>query len=46
VNENSTVVLESGDGGYYLVNSEGTEVRAPESATYLRAQATAQAPTA
>ncbi len=32
------------DGGYYLVNSEGTEVRAPESATFLRAQATAQAP--
>ena len=42
--ENSAVVLESSDGGYYLVNSEGTEVRAPESATYLRAQATAQAP--
>jgi len=42
--KNSTVVLEAGDGGYYLVNSEGTEVRAPESATYLRAQATAQAP--
>jgi len=42
--KNSTVVLESGDGGYYLVNSEGAEVRAPESATYLRAQATAQAP--
>ena len=37
-------MLEAGDGGYYLVNSEGTEVRAPESATYLRAQATAQAP--
>jgi hypothetical protein len=42
--KNSTVVLESGDGGYYLVNSEGTEVRAPERATFLRAQATAQAP--
>lgn len=42
--ENSTVVLESSDGGYYLVNSEGTEVRARESTTYLRAQATAQAP--
>jgi hypothetical protein len=41
---NSTVVLESSDGGFYLVNSEGTEVRAPERATYLRAQATAQAP--
>ena len=41
---NSSVVLESGDGGFYLVNSEGAEVRAPESATYLRAQATAQAP--
>jgi predicted Zn-dependent protease len=42
--KNSSVVLESGDGGYYLVNSEGTEVRAPESATYLRALAMAQAP--
>ena len=42
--KNSSVVLESGDGGFYLVNSEGAEVRAPESATYLRAQATAQAP--
>ena len=42
--ENSTVVMESSDGGYYLVNSEGTEVRARESTTYLRAQATAQAP--
>ena len=42
--ENSTVVLESSDGGFYLVNSEGTEVRARESTTYLRAQATAQAP--
>jgi hypothetical protein len=42
--KNSTVVLEAGDGGYYLVNSEGTEVRAPDSATYLRAQASAQAP--
>jgi hypothetical protein len=42
--KNSTVVLESGGGGFYLVNSEGAEVRAPESATYLRAQATAQAP--
>jgi len=42
--KNSTVVLESGGGGYYLVNSEGAEVRAPESATFLRAQATAQAP--
>jgi hypothetical protein len=41
---NSSVVLESGDGGFYLVNTEGTEVRAPESATYLRVQATAQAP--
>jgi len=41
---NSTVVLDSGDGGYYVVNSDGTEVRALESVTSLRAQATAQAP--
>ena len=36
--------LESSDGGFYLVNSEGTEVREPENVTYLRARAMAQAP--
>jgi hypothetical protein len=39
----SSVELESSEGGYYVVNSEGTEVREPESVTYIRARATAQA---
>ncbi len=39
----STVDLEATEGGYYLVNSEGTEVRVPESVTILRVRATAQA---
>jgi hypothetical protein len=40
---NSQVELDSGAGGFYLVNSEGTEVREPETVTSLRVQATAQA---
>ncbi|HWB85047.1 MAG TPA: metallopeptidase TldD-related protein [Bryobacteraceae bacterium] len=40
----SSVELESSQGGFYLVNSEGTEVRAPESIVYVRARASAQAP--
>ena len=40
----SEVELEASAGGYYVVNSEGTEVRAPENVTFLRARATAQAP--
>ena len=40
----SQVELESSAGGYYVVNSEGTEVRAPENVTFLRARAMAQAP--
>ena len=42
--KNSGVELEASDGGFYLLNSEGTEVREPESATFLRARAIAQAP--
>ena len=39
----SSVDFQSGAGGFYLVNSEGTEVRAPESLSYLTARAVAQA---
>jgi hypothetical protein len=39
----STVDLEATEGGHYLENSEGTEVRAPESVTILRVRAMAQA---
>ncbi len=42
--ENSAVELEATDGGYYLANSEGSEVREPESVSFLRVRATAQAP--
>lgn len=42
--KNSGVDLESSVGGYYLVNSEGSEVKEPESVTVLRAVASAQAP--
>ncbi len=42
--KNSGVELDASDGGFYLLNSEGTEVREPESATFLRARAIAQAP--
>ena len=41
--KNSSVELESGVGGYTLVNTEGTEVREPENVTYLRVRAMAQA---
>ena len=41
--KNSGVELEASEGGFYLLNSEGTEVREPESVTFLRARATAQA---
>ncbi|HUB83022.1 MAG TPA: metallopeptidase TldD-related protein [Bryobacteraceae bacterium] len=40
----SEVELHADNGGYYVVNSEGTEVRAPENVAFLRARATAQAP--
>jgi hypothetical protein len=42
--KNSNVELEASEGGLDLVNSEGTEVRAPESVVVLRARAMAQAP--
>lgn len=40
----SSVELDAGDGGYYLVNSEGTEVKSPDGLSYVRARASAQAP--
>lgn len=39
----SSVELESSDGGYTMVNSEGTEVKAPENVIVLRVRAAAQA---
>jgi hypothetical protein len=41
--KSSGVDLESSEGGYYLVNSEGAEVKEPESVTVLRVRASAQA---
>jgi PmbA/TldA metallopeptidase C-terminal domain len=41
--KNSSVEMEASAGGYVVVNSEGTEVREPENAVFLRARATAQA---
>jgi hypothetical protein len=40
----SGVDLEATEGGYRLVNSEGTEVKMPESAALVRIRAAAQAP--
>jgi len=42
--EGSTVEFRVGDGGYYLVNSEGTVVRVPDRTASLRARADARAP--
>jgi len=42
--QNSGVEFNAGEGGYYLVNSEGAEVRVPDRTVYMRARATAQAP--
>jgi hypothetical protein len=42
--KNSGVELEVSEGGLHMVNSEGAEVREPESAAVLRARALAQAP--
>lgn len=39
----SSVELQAANGGYYVVNSEGTAVREPEDVTFLRARAQAQA---
>jgi hypothetical protein len=41
--KNSSVELESSAGGYTIVNSEGTEVREPETISVLRFRAIAQA---
>jgi hypothetical protein len=38
----SGVELEASQGGFSLANTEGSEVREPESVTFLRARATAQ----
>lgn len=38
----SSVELESSTGGYYMVNTEGTEVKIPETVTVLRVRASAQ----
>jgi len=42
--KNSGVELDASEGGLYLANSEGTEIREPESVAVLRARAIAQAP--
>ena len=39
----SSVELQADTGGYYVVNSEGTEAKVPENVTFLRARASAQA---
>jgi hypothetical protein len=40
----SGVEIEASEGGFHLVNTEGSEIRQPESVTFLRARATAQSP--
>ncbi|MGP8244867.1 MAG: metallopeptidase TldD-related protein [Bryobacteraceae bacterium] len=40
--KDSRVDLEANAGGYYVVNSEGAEVRVPEDVTFLRMRAMAQ----
>jgi TldD protein len=40
----NSVEFEASEGGFTLVNTEGSEVREPESVAFLRARATAQAP--
>ena len=42
--EASAVEFNVGEGGYYLVNSEGSEVRVPDRTAYVRARAVGQAP--
>jgi hypothetical protein len=39
----SQVELHADNGGYYVVNSEGTEVRTPENVAFLRVRGTSQA---
>ena len=40
----SELELHADNGGYYVVNSEGTEVQTQENVAYLRARATSQSP--
>ena len=42
--KNSSVELDASEGGTYVVNSEGSQVREPESVVLLRVRASAQAP--
>jgi predicted Zn-dependent protease len=42
--KNSSVELDASEGGYTMANSEGTEVKEPESVIQLRVRASAQAP--
>jgi hypothetical protein len=39
----SSVELQADQGGYYVVNSEGTEAKVPEDVTFVRVRASAQA---
>jgi len=39
----SGVELDASEGGFHMANTEGSEVREPESVTYVRARVTAQA---
>jgi predicted Zn-dependent protease len=41
--KNSSVEMDASEGGFYLLNSEGTEVLEPESVTFVRTRAMAQA---
>ena len=41
--KNSTVELETSTGGFYLVNSEGSEVQSPEAVSSVRVRASGQA---
>lgn len=39
----TSVELSAGEGGYYIVNTEGTEIKVPDGLSYVRARASAQA---
>jgi predicted Zn-dependent protease len=39
----SGIEFSAGEGGYYLVNSEGSEIKVPDRTTYLRVRASSQA---
>ena len=41
--KNSSVELEASAGGFYLVNSEGSQIQSPETVTTLRVRASGQA---